>query len=323
MTDGYSLTPVEDDGAWDALVRESPQGSLFATSLFLSTLPHGFERRWVLKGTKRVGGVYFDRGKRTDEAGQRALIYGGLLFGRAVSADGPSNRTKRFRMTELFIEWLETYKAVSVRLSPHVEDVRPFSWHAYHSDDPYDKYSLRPEYTSYLSLAPFSEGVSDRAIEQMVRSRRRLWRDGRDIGKTEVETRLGLLTRGYSELMESQGQPVTPEAAHALGAQLGTLIEAGVAAQFITYERDRPVYTTVFAWDSKRAYGLYSAPVGDEPTAWQGTVCYLHTFAQLAARGVQEVDFEGVNSPRRGWFKLGFGGDLRQLFLVTRPRRPE
>ncbi len=322
MTDGYSLTPVEDDDAWDALVRESPQGSLFATSLFLKTLPDGFERRWVLKGTKRVGGVYFDKGERESEAGQRALIYSGLLFGRAVSAEGASNRTKRFRITELFIEWLETYDAVQIRLSPHVEDIRPFSWHAYHSEDPSEKYALRPEYTSYLSLAPFARGVSDEAVSQMVRSRRRLWRDGKDIGRTEVETRLDLLTRGYSELMESQGQPVTEETSQALGAQLGALIEGGVGAQYITYEDDRPVYTTVFAWDNERAYGLYSAPVGDEPTAWQGTVCYLHTFADLAARGLKEVDFEGVNSPTRGWFKLGFGGDLRQLFLVTRTRRP-
>jgi hypothetical protein len=30
----------------------------------------------------------------------------------------------------------------------------------------------------------------------------------------------------------------------------------------------------------------------------------------LALEGIAEVDLEGVNSPRRGWFKLSFGGAL-------------
>ena len=30
---------------------------------------------------------------------------------------------------------------------------------------------------------------------------------------------------------------------------------------------------------------------------------------------INKFDFEGVNSPNRGWFKLGFGGDL---ILITK-----
>ncbi|OZC03411.1 hypothetical protein BSZ36_10715 [Rubricoccus marinus] len=224
----------------------------------------------------------------------------------------------------MLIAWLERdYRSVAIRLSPHVEDVRPFSWHAYHSRDPFEKYTLTPEYTSYLGLGEFSSGVSAAAVTRMGQSRRNLWRQGQARGRTEEMSRLDLLTRGYSELMEAQGKPVTAATTRALVVQISALISAGVGAQYVTYDGNRPVYTTVFGWDSKRAYSLYSAPIGDKPTAWQGTVCYLHAFEHLAARGLCEVDFEGVNSPQRGWFKLGFGGDLRQLFLVTRPRRPE
>ena len=34
---------------------------------------------------------------------------------------------------------------------------------------------------------------------------------------------------------------------------------------------------------------------------------------------IVEVDLEGVNSPQRGWFKLGFAGDLRPYYELRWP----
>ena len=31
---------------------------------------------------------------------------------------------------------------------------------------------------------------------------------------------------------------------------------------------------------------------------------------------INKFDFEGVNSPNRGWFKLGFGGDLIPYYQI-------
>ena len=32
---------------------------------------------------------------------------------------------------------------------------------------------------------------------------------------------------------------------------------------------------------------------------------------------IGEVDMEGVNSPQRGWFKLGFGGNLLPYYQIS------
>jgi len=33
-------------------------------------------------------------------------------------------------------------------------------------------------------------------------------------------------------------------------------------------------------------------------------------------KNIREIDWEGVNSPQRGWFKLGFGGTLQPYYIA-------
>ena len=44
-------------------------------------------------------------------------------------------------------------------------------------------------------------------------------------------------------------------------------------------------------------------------------MAYWEAFKHLArAFGINEIDLEGINSPRGGAFKLGFGGDIRAYY---------
>ena len=71
-----------------------------------------------------------------------------------------------------------------------------------------------------------------------------------------------------------------------------------------------------FCFDNKRAYYLFGAndpQLRDEHT---GSAVIWDAFHTLSKAGIKEVDLEGVNSPRRGWFKLSFGGNLIPYYHV-------
>jgi hypothetical protein len=71
-----------------------------------------------------------------------------------------------------------------------------------------------------------------------------------------------------------------------------------------------------------RLLPLWRRPPG-RSTPWQGTLAHWHAFGHLAREhGITEVDLEGVNSPQRGWFKLGFGGSL-QTYHTLHWSRPQ
>jgi hypothetical protein len=82
---------------------------------------------------------------------------------------------------------------------------------------------------------------------------------------------------------------------------------------------DTIVYAVMYGWDHKRAYYLFAAGHPEKSTPWQGTLAHWEIFKYLSQKcKIDEVDLEGVNSPQRGWFKLGFGGDLRPYYHVRK-----
>ncbi|NTW98733.1 MAG: GNAT family N-acetyltransferase, partial [Geobacteraceae bacterium] len=62
-------------------------------------------------------------------------------------------------------------------------------------------------------------------------------------------------------------------------------------------------------------FGASDPAQRDTPT---GTAVLWDAFFHFAVMGLTEVDLEGVNSPKRGWFKLSFGGDLKPYFQVSK-----
>ena len=99
------------------------------------------------------------------------------------------------------------------------------------------------------------------------------------------------------------------------------LINAKAARMFISRARDgTPGSIAVYAFDQRRAYYLFGASdpaMRDSPA---GTAVLWDAFTALSKEGISQVDLEGVNSPRRGWFKLSFGGDLRPYYQISMAR---
>ena len=70
----------------------------------------------------------------------------------------------------------------------------------------------------------------------------------------------------------------------------------------------------IYLLDNKRAYYLFGANDPEMRSSHTGTAVLWSAFHILAARGYEEMDLEGINSPHRGWFKLSFGGDIRPYY---------
>jgi lipid II:glycine glycyltransferase (peptidoglycan interpeptide bridge formation enzyme) len=75
----------------------------------------------------------------------------------------------------------------------------------------------------------------------------------------------------------------------------------------------------VMGLDARRAYYLFGASDPALRDSHCGSAVLWDAFCFLASSGVAEVDLEGVNSPRRGWFKLSYGAALVTYYeLVLR-----
>ena len=197
-----------------------------------------------------------------------------------------------------------------------------FLWHNYHSTDRHDKFTLDLRYTSYVDISELATGVSEEQTQlfrQLETLRQRNIREARRAG-AQVEAGLDPadLLRFYAALMAGQGSPATAGKLERMDRLIRALVGARRAVVFGVRDPAGLIqYMTVFCFDRKRAYYLFGAGNPESDSRYTGTLAFWDAFRYLATRhDVTCVDLEGVNSPRRGWFKLSFGGDLRSYYQV-------
>lgn len=323
-----SLIPVDDFARWDALVASSSQGTLFSEKFYLEAVGCSHHLYWVKQGTGTeikagVALVVSEDGKRCvlDDL----VIYGGLLYDLDASRQVVKRRHDEFQIAEFVIEQLaERYEAIDVQLSPAVQDMRPFLWYRYH-EAAENKFQLDLRYTSYVDIAslPQYQGREEESpcYQAMETVRRYSVREAAKKGGSVVVAENGeRLIEYYTSLMQSQGEAPPALKLTGMANVMRALLERGRGAIYHVLNASGDViYCACYGWDAKRAYYLFGAGHPEISEPWQGTLVHWEAFKEMAIqKGITEVDMEGVNSPQRGWFKLGFAGDLRPYYRVVK-----
>ena len=133
------------------------------------------------------------------------------------------------------------------------------------------------------------------------------------IESKDVDTFINL----YSALLESQDVSVDNKNLDKMRNLINPLLDLGYAKMFFTTNSSNQVtYAVVFSYINNTGCYLYGAGNRDNMRRHDATYCIWMTLKSLSEMGVHTVDLEGVNSPTRGQFKLGFGGSLQSYFQV-------
>lgn len=310
----YSLSLVVEDERWDLLVGASEQGNVFSTAAFLRALevPHV---RYAVQGPK---GDHLALVSIIEENGgmHRAPFpftpHQGILFNDALNAL-PSHRkvAKQAEVTEFLINQLiRRYGNFHMSLSPAFEDIRPFSWHNFHSPDA-PRFAIAPRYTARLDLRGFE---LDAYLGSIRTVRRQEYQKSSAIVSETDDTDAFIAI--YKKNFERQGialddltlQRVRRIAVGSLNSGFGRLCVATVEGY--------PASMTLFVHDHRCAWYLFGA---NDP-AWRksgaSTVLMIDNIRHYAEKGIPSLDFVGINSPQRGDYKLSFNGQLTPYFEV-------
>jgi len=326
-----SLVPVPENGNWDDLVRRSPQGTLFSEKFFLEATGRNHHLYWVKQGSETKAGVALivsDDGKSCEL--DDLVIYGGILFDLDPDRQLVKRRHDEFQITEFVVEQMaRKYSSIELQLSPEFGDMRPFLWHRYHDQDKF-KFSVDLRYTSCLDISSLQEfeGREEESpcLRNMETVRRYSIREARKkMGSVASADSSDTLVEFYRSLMDRQGVPQPSVKLSNMKKVIDVLLGMGRGVVYhVLNSAGTVIYSVCYGWDAKRAYYLFGAGHADISEPWQGTLAHWEAFKDLAQRrGIKGVDLEGVNSPKRGWFKLGFGGDLRPYYKVCKniPKR--
>lgn len=318
-----SWTQGED---WNQIVRNSPQGTLFSEKFYLDAAVENYHLYSIQQGKEIkacIALIVSQDGKCVilDDL----VIYGGILFNLDLNRQFVKRRHDEFQITEFFInEIVEKYKVIEFQLSPQHNDMRPFLWFKYH--EPQErKFSIDLRYTSYVDISSLKDTVgceeTSVCFNNMETVRRYSIREARRKNGSVVRVEDGsTLIEFYRLLMQRQGDEQSSKKLTRMLKVINVLLKEERGAVYHVLNSDgETIYSVVYGWDDKRAYYLFGAGHPELSEPWQGTLAHWEVFKDLAQRlNIAQVDLEGVNSPKRGWFKLGLGGDLRSYYHVVR-----
>lgn len=318
----YELVPGSLDEAWEAFVVASEQGTVFTRRAFLGHLSQPKALWYCKKGEHIRGAVALLVTPQGDACVEPGLcVYNGVMFAPWPAEQNDAQvRSEQFRVTSFLIRELTArYRRLDLVHHPSVVDVRPFLWHHYGGVGPH--FACHVRYTSLVKLDAGGRSPQDFAssavYQRCNKSRRQEIRYGVEAAlETVSDPDIDLFLKLYVQTFGRQGVEVEPIVLHDVGAVLRSLHRCGLLRMYITRVEGRPASIAAFGIQGRTAYYLFGANDPHGRSSQAGTMTLWAAFCDLPTLGVEQVDLEGVNSPKRGYFKLSFGGTLTPYYRV-------
>lgn len=319
----YRLEEAVADEKWDAFVQKSPSGTLFSLSDYIAATRQPVRLFWCVRGTeKRAAIALTESADGRDAILHDFLIYNGLMFAP------PANKQNRSQIiSEHFEIAVDAATALSARypqlemaLAPQVDDIRPFLWHNYGSGP---CYVPDVRYTAYANITGFAEAQAPEDIPLFAEISYARRQEVRKAIKAQVHTEEDdnalALADFYALTMQRQNIDIDPTVHESLRFLAESLLRKKLARLFISRTAEgEAAAVALFGWDSKRAYYLFGAGDPQYRNTPCGTAVLWEAFKALAQAGHTQVDLEGVNSPKRGWFKMSFGPELVPYYQLIK-----
>ena len=320
----YQLVRTEPGSVWDSIVEAAPDGTIFSLSAFVEEMD-ARPALWLChKGSEIAGTVALAEDR--DTPGRTVLaphvIHSGIMTAAPAARQNPAQAlAEQFRVTAAcFAQAAEHYSDLRFTTSPALTDLRPVLWHNFGTQLP--KPALELRYTSYLPLSRDPDGT---AMEQSAlylgcnKSRRQALRYACSSGITVQETTdLDAFLELYARTFARQGLQMAQGEGDFLRRLCTRLAAMKRLRLFAASTAQGDLGSiVVFGLDAKRAYYLYGANDPALRGDHCGSMALYHALDMLGQEGVTEADLEGVNSPRRGYFKLSFGGTLQPYYRVS------
>ena len=323
MAKNFLLDKVRCDEKWNKYFGPSnPCSSIFFHSNFLRYLDIKTERYFILSGEEVFAGLLLCLSDcETKIIEHDLLVYSGLVFPTSQPNQNKSQKNSVQHEIASFVanKLPAMFDSVSITLSPYVKDIRPFTWFNYAKKEP--TYEVNVRYTCFLDITELS-GAKDVLLTEcyrnMSKTRRQMIRNANKSGcVTRVVNEYENFINIYDKMFKIKSIAVPTEKLELMRDLIQKLMTDGAGVLLETRTSDSRISNSAFfSFEGKKATYLFGASDSEVANESDGTSTIWYALNYLAKSGVELVDLEGINSPKRGWFKMSFGAELKPYYEI-------
>lgn len=303
---------------WDRFVEDSPQGTIYSSILWLSLSGMPFKVLGCFDGNNElVGGISFTESRRYGFKRITSPLltpFQGILLKEDPQSKMPRKISRRATIVDSIIRKLEEdYDEISFHNHITFDDIRQFSWSGY---------SISVRYT-YILDSSTRDVLWDNLDTDQRREIKSASKHGISVEIGEAEYDIYDFDRIHQLTFARRERKCPIPTDYLVRLYRGLKGANRCRMYFACNSSSKLVSADIFAWDTKRAYGLMSAsdPLLIRNNRNAAAMVHWTAFESLSET-FSEIDFVGANTPGVTDFKRRFGGELRHYFGVSKTISP-
>ncbi len=294
------------------------QGTRYALPEVIAALGCDVEYWFVVSKTRVVAGVPIII---HNKAGQNLPIhsyYIGLMYHQDIFNSKANRRTEcELAISEFVMQALSLrYSEFKLSLHPSLQDVRGIDWFNYHEPEK-GRAVIAPRYTACAEL---NSCAAIRAAARGSRRREEKYAISRERLSFSIEGEVGELIDLYSQTLEKQAITLASQIKQATADFAALILNNGMGnIGVVKNENNIAVAAGLLFYDYNQLVHLPVVGIG--ASQYAGTFLYFKIMDHASKLGYKQIDFNGANSPKRGYFKHSIGGQA-QLYFEINWRQP-
>ncbi len=317
----YYIERTNLNDKWDKFIYSSPDSSKFLTSEYIQLLDINVHAYFCYKSKEIMGAILcIPSEDEKSIIGSNYVIYDGLVYRDLSHLNRSQQFSEKSSIQECVAEELsKLYSSIQFTLHPSVVDIRSFLWFNYDNDE--KKYNSEIRYTSLLDLKEFSQNNDYNSLNAYKNASVARRQEIRYAIKKNVQFNefkdIEKFIAFYSLTMKRQGIDPNPNDLFTMKNLLNGLLKNESIIMTQSSDCNNKIGSmAIFLIYKKIAYYLFGANDPEMRDQHTGTSVIWKSFSLLAKNNIDYLDLEGINSPKRGWFKLSFGGSVQPYYRI-------
>jgi hypothetical protein len=311
----------KNENEWNDFLFNSINKNIYCHSDFINSLEGKFSK-FLVKKNKEIVASFFLQEKEKNIKLSNETIYTPLIFKNYKNRSTSSLNTEKFEITNFFKKFLiDNYIKIDYISDYHLNDLRPFYFHNF--DKKEEVFSIKfVNYTTLLQIQDINKELD--------------FQNSKFYKNLSVRLRQQYnysFTRKKYNLIEGYEKEIFKDLVKKTFARQNLKVDFDIDTRSILFEKlnksknikmyyaleDKIVKSfALFGLINDHAVYLHGGRSGEEKNDYSLTHTLIQSFVNLNKNGINSIDLEGINSPNRGFYKLGYGGTILPYYHVAK-----
>ncbi len=286
---------------WQEFLKDTLENNIYSQYKYLEIINHKFNNYILYDGEKpMVGAIIFQ-----DNLKEVPTFYNTLFLSKTINSPH-----KIIEVSSIFLDQLKDHeKKIHLRTHHNFCDIRSFQWFNYSSEDSL-KFFIQPYYTCILDI---NESDNNQILKKINNGRKGNIKNAiKNNFFSEISNDVEILNKLNNQTFLRQRNKNEIFLSTIMADKA---IKNNFASLLVTYDNlKNPHAASLFLHDDDASYYVVG---GSLPETRQNGAASLNIYDQILNSinlKKKEIDFVGVNSPNRGYFKTSFGGHTKIYF---------